>query len=254
MYYFLTFLLLIAVNFSSYATEVDFTKAYIIPEETTTDRLRIGGIETQDGDVVLINSLLLGFDEETTTFHLLDAKVQTSDEEWLAQRLRNTMWAGEYRTTNNLYLTELHFKTVQQGFIAGEMIHKTAEVEPANYLHIEVAGNIVTQYLLDIEGDGELVWIDAKEANYEGVLPPSHIRQLINLKRMRALESRHVGRGWGRHNEYHLVWMNDSQILTGNAGVTAAETFSGGNGLTGNGIIELYENKPPVEQPPEIFE
>jgi hypothetical protein len=226
---------------------VDFSKAYVIPGTESPNELQIGGVMTYDDDVVLMNSILLGFSAEDRSFKILKAQVQHSDAELLEQRLRGTQWTGTYKTNKNLYLTELTLKTVQNGFIAGEMIHKTADPETSNFLRAEVGGSIITQYFVDPESKNEWVWVNADEVNYETTLPSSHVRQLIRLKRLRGLEFKHASSRWGSQSEYRLVLENNR--LTGDVG-TPPEDYTTSDGLSGVGLVELEEIVPKPETSP----
>lgn len=229
-----------------WADAVDFSKAYVIPNPASSKELRIGGVAVRSDEVTAINWVLLGFNPEgpegKPVFNVLQAGAQVSEPEWLEQQLRDTVWAGTYQSVNNLYLTELRFKTVQNGLIAGEMVHKTADPEASNLLRAEVAGNIVTQYLLDVKGDGQWVWVNANEVKYEGFMPPSNIRYLITLKRLRGLEFRHTSSSWGSQSEYRLTLENNK--LAGSVG-TPSERY-GSDEWTGLGLISLEQVAPPT--------
>ena len=102
-------------------TEVDFSKAYVISKATLPSELRLGGIETRTNQDVLMHSLLLGFNQQTTSFRILEATPQTSDAQLLEQRLRDTTWVGSYKTNKNYYQTELSFESIQHSYIGGEI-------------------------------------------------------------------------------------------------------------------------------------
>ncbi len=250
------------------ASEVDFSNTYIssqspsIRQGDRTDPpiLHISGvktIDTRNEELILSNwRLILGFNPDNATFHILDAQLQNHFEpDLLQQRLRGTTWKGEYKTSKNLYTTELQFKSVQNGFIGGEIIHSTQdEPEPSSFLHAKVTGDIITQYLIDEKGDGELDWVDVEryqeivttinEANegkeVDEITPIPLIldtRQLIRLKRARSIgNTRHASSRWGSHNEYRLTLENNT--LSGNVG-SPPESFGTKDVLTGNGLIEL---------------
>ena len=278
--------------------QVDFSKAYvIIPEippstaetenaetqdaetqdaETenaqteNTQTLRIGGVETREirGDEVTpFNWILsLDFNTEDGTFDLQTLPQDESEVELLQQRLRGTVWTGEYKTANNLYSTELRFKAVQKGFVGAEIIHETKEnPELSSFLHAKVAGDITTQYLIDEEGDGESVWVDVsrykeivkqinednedKEGDDIAPIPAIlDIRHLIRLKRTWIIEEpKHATSRWGSHSEYRLT-LEDNKI-TGGVG-TPPESYGAEDALAGNGEIELTRIEKPVETPP----
>ncbi len=228
-----------------WADDVDFSKAYVIPNPASSKELRVGGVVVRSGDATTINWMLLGFNpeglEDKPFFNVLQAGAQASEPELLEQQLRDTVWSGTYQSVNNLYLTELQFKTIQNGLIAGEIVHKTADPEVSNLLRAEVAGNIVTQYLLDVKGDGQLVWVNANEVKYEGFIPPTNIRYLITLTRLRGIEFRHTSSSWGSQSEYRLTLENNK--LAGSVG-TPADRY-GKDEWTGLGLMSLERMPPP---------
>jgi hypothetical protein len=275
------------------AQEVDFSSAYIIPEitgaETETDaeetdeetipfyepQLHIGGVQTTNTrgtEVTIFNWILsLGFNPVSATFNVIEALPQNHfDPELLQQRLRDTVWKGEYKTSQNLYLTEFEIKSVQNGFIAGEMTHTTGENSDeestsSSYLQAKVAGDITTQYLIDEKGDGELVWVSVaryqeivaeiseKNEGKEGddiIANPEILdtRHLIRLKRMRPIgDFQHASSRWGSHHEYRLTL--EQGKLTGNVG-TPPNSYSAQDVLTGNGQIELSREVTPETSEP----
>jgi len=218
------------------ATEVDFSKAYVIPQKEAVNEIQIGGITVSGDGYSIINSILLGFNPDDASFHLLSAGQQISDAELFAQRLRGTTWTGTYNAPQNQYVTELYFQSVQDGFVGGEMVHKTADAEPATFLRAKVVGDIITQYLVT-ERD-ESIWKNAEDVNEEQFATITATRLLMRMKRIRALEMHHAGSGWGTNNEYRLT-LEDNR-LTGSVG-TPDDKFSNNDAMTGNGIIELWE-------------
>lgn len=231
----------------SWAQDINFSRAYILPSQST-QQLKIAGIEVRSGDELLINWVLLGFDAENRVFSILQAGAQTSDAEWLAQRLRDTVWSGIYETATNLYLTELRFLSVHDGLIMGEMTHQTADPEATHFLRCTVAGEILTQYF--VEREGKFIWVNANEVNYQGSFPPAHTRHLLRLKRLRALEHRHSNQGWGSHTEYWLTLENNQ--IKGSVG-TPEDRYSTQEALSGNGIITLDPISPTVLPAAPIF-
>lgn len=247
----------VAVNAADAETSVDFSKAYIVPNTAVPTEIRINGVETHSGKDTLVHSINLGFNPQNAYFSILAVTPQTSNAELLEQQLRGTLWKGDYRTNVNLYRTELQLQTVQNGFVGGQIIHTTADPESPVFLRAEVAGNIVTQYLLDAKGTGELTWVDSDQIDYEKlpantVIPPddaARIRHLLRLKRMRALEFTNSSNGWGSHSEYRLVLVNDE--LTGSVG-TPPDRYNSNDVMTSNGDIVLKRELPaPVTVLPE---
>lgn len=242
---------LLGISTLAIADEVDFAKAYVMPNPTSTKELRIGGVAIHSGNATVINWLLLSFnpagtDNKKATFDVLQAGAQATEPELLQQRLRDTVWSGTYQSTSNIYLTELQFTTVQNGFVGGQITHKTADPEAANLLRADVAGTIVTQYLMDLKGDGQFTWVNADEVKTQGTIPPSNTRYLINLRRLRGLEYRHTSSSWSSQSEYRLTLENNK--LTGSVG-TPPEKIGKDDGLTGNGVITL-EQVPPTNLSP----
>ncbi len=264
------------LNTATLASEVDFSKTYIssqslsLGEGDKTDPpvLRISGIKTintHNDELILSNwTLILGFNPDDATFKILTAQPQDHFEpELLQQRLRGTTWKGEYKTAKNLYTTQLQLKSVQNGFIGGEITHLTKdEPEPSSFLHAKVVGDITTQYLIDEKGDGDLDWVDVeryqeivttineanegKEGEDRTPIPLiSNTRQLIRLKRTRSIgKPIHASSRWGSHNEYRLTLENNT--LIGNVG-SPPESFGTQDVLTGNGLIELTQSDDSVE-------
>ncbi|MDM8558293.1 hypothetical protein QUF54_04675 [Candidatus Marithioploca araucensis] len=274
-------IILVSLLTPALAQEVDFSKAYVIIPETSPSieeekqRVRIGGVktvETRDDEVTVFNwTLSLDFDPENASFHLLEAQLQEEESIILQQRLRGTIWKGDYRTVNNLYLTELRFKSVQEGFVGGEIIHTTSEQpEPSSFLHAKVAGDITTQYFIneerEIDEENELIWVDVdkykeivnsvqeknegKEEDEIVPIPPIlETRHLIRLKRTRPIGKLiHATGHWGSHNEYRLTLEQDR--LVGSVG-TPANSYGVKDVLTGNGELELRMFIEPAEPAPE---
>jgi hypothetical protein len=237
-------ILLLTTVVSAEESSVDFSKAYIIYGTEMPTELRLGGITTHSNDVMLVHSLLLGFNSAERSFNLLNVELQSSDTELLQQRLLQTHWTGTYTTSKNLYLTELTLKTVQNGFIGGEVIHRTADPETSNLLRAEVGGSITTQYFIDPQGKNEWIWVNANEVTVETLVSNPPVRHLIRLKRLRGLEFKHTNSRWGSQSEYRLVLENNR--LTGDVG-TPPEDYTNNDGLTGIGLIELVETTPRTE-------
>jgi len=237
----------------------------------------VGGVETIEShydEVAVFNwKLLLGFNPDNATFYVKDAQLQNYfADQLLQQRLRGTIWKGDYKTAKNVYSTELRLISVQNGFIGAEIIHRTEdEPEPSNFLKARMAGDISTQYLIDEKGDGEWVWVDVarykeivaqiNEANEgkEGdeMAPIPNIinaRHLVRLKRTREIgNSRHASSRWGSHNEYRFTVENDKII--GNVG-SPPDNYGSQDVLTGSGKLELtisdsLETEPPLPLLPD---
>jgi hypothetical protein len=274
------------LNIPLLAQEVDFSKAYLIPTPTTTsstteegetpspfaeEKLRIGGVKTIEkgnNEETIFNWVIsLGFNLQTLTFHVLEAVAQNPfDAELLQQRLRGTVWRGEYKTNANLYLTELRLISIQEGLVGGEITHSTGEnPEPSSFLHAQVAGTITTEYSIDEGGYGQLSWVTVSRYNEivadiskknEGktgnqIVPNpaiEDVRHLIRLKRMQSLgDTKHASSRWGSHNEYRLTLAKDK--FTGSVG-TPPESYGDKDVLTGVGQMELTLYQSPNTSPP----
>jgi len=243
----------VAQDESEDQAQVNFSKAYIIPGATSSKEIQLGGVETLADKDLLIHSLRIGFNADKLDFRILQAEPQKTDAELFEQFLRGTIWRGDYKTSRNIYWTQLRFDTVQNGFIAGELIHKTRDPANPDILRIKVAGQITTQYLIDEQDNGDPVWVNADRIDVDKlpadvIIPPEradHIRQLIQLSRMQGIEFEHNSSGWGRYHEYRMALVEDR--LTGSVGIPP-ERYSSGNKLQGLGDIELKQLIPEEEE------
>lgn len=248
-----------------HASEVDFSQAYLSYDATQPTVLHIAGIRVITGDSKNIGTLSLSFDKENQIFTVPQKLTeQPFSAELSQQQLRNTRWSGEYRSVKSIYRTELQIKVVQAGFIAGEILHQTPDPEVASLLRAEVAGNISTQYWVDEKGDGNKTWLNVSDyealvakintanaqlkPNKDGSQPETTpiptiqaVRQLINLKRMRALEFRHDSSTWGSQSEYRMSLENNQ--LAGSV-VVPSDQYGTKETASGNGIIELQPMTP----------
>lgn len=280
MKYIIISISLMMLNTLALAAEVDFSNGYVIPssppiegEPPSPPTLQLSGVKTTNVEdeqtTTFYWTLLLGFNPNNITFQVVDAIPQNPFEpEMLQQRLRNTIWRGNYQTSKNVYSTDLQIKSVQAGFIGGEITHTTQdEPERSSFLTIKVVGDITTQYL--IEEEDELIWIDipryqeivaeineenAENENEEIIPAPAILdsRHLIQLKRTRSIgEFKHATSRWGSHNEYRLTLENNR--LFGNVG-TPPDSYGSDNALTGIGEIELFLVQPEdvAPSPPEF--
>lgn len=234
----ITITLLSTLTITSWATEVDFSKAYVIPQKEAINQIGIGGILVKGNDYIVTDSILLGFNPNDASFQLLSSGQQNLDAQWAAQRLRGTTWKGYYRAVRNEYVTELSIQSVQNSFIGGEIVHETADAEPSNSLRTTVAGDFTTQYWVSTGEGKEAEWQDADAVDAEQLSSTTPIRLLARMKRIRALENHHAGSGWGTNNEYRLTI--EGNYITGSIG-TPSEKFDNSDDMTGNGLIELWE-------------
>lgn len=258
-------LLLTLIPLSVQASEVDFSRAYFSYDATQPTVLQILGIRVTAENNQNIGTLSLSFDKENQTFTVPQKLTEQSfSPELSQQQLRNTRWTGEYRSVKSIYRTELQIKVVQAGFIAGEILHQTPDPDAASLLRAEVAGNISTQYWVDEKGDGNKIWMNVSDydalvtkinaanaelkPNKDGSMPATtpipaieSVRQLITLKRLRALEFRHDSSTWGSQSEYHMSLENNK--LSGSV-VVPADKYGAKEANSGNGIIELQPMTP----------
>ncbi|WP_353570247.1 hypothetical protein [Candidatus Albibeggiatoa sp. nov. BB20] len=253
----LTFWTILLCSSVTIAAEIDLSKAYIIPDGTpNSNELVIGGVETSNGDTILVEDFLLNFFVDADNAQQVDLRStrQAVDADLLQQRLRGTVWIGEYDSGQTVYLTRFTFQTIQNGFVVGEMEHKTAEPEPSKKLVVQVLGEIRTQFLVDLDAedpDNELTWVDASELSDDTFYPESYIRHLIRLRRGNSIETIHPGRGWGRFNVYDLALENAElrgSIYVPSENYRSAETF-------GNGFVSLTEEIAiPIIRDDNVFE
>jgi len=263
-----SFILLTFLLLPVSAVEVDLSKAYVISsgQSAPTSSVFIGGVtEIYDQDLAAIKWLELQYqvvevteidddDNETTTRQAVcnviehEDDLQTGEQDLMEYRIRGTKWSGSYEATSTAYLTELHIKTAQNGFIDGEVIHKTAD-ESANFLRVQVIGYIQQQYCDEfdqVKSYFYTVWQNVSDST-----PKSTAKRFqLRFKRLRALEQVHSGKGWGSYNEYHLTLEKDAQgddILIGSVG-TPSERFTSSDTLKGNRTIYLKEVLPESTQ------
>jgi hypothetical protein len=246
--------------FCANASGIDFSKAYLSRDAALPNVLQIAGITVTTDDSNRMGSLQLNFDTNTETFAVPQKLTEQPFSPELSQQLLlNTRWKGEYRSTKNIYLTELEIKSVQSGFIAGEILHQTPDPEASSLLRAEVAGDIKTQYWVDEKADGNSVWMEVSDyealvvtineandklkPNKDNTLPEKTpipaiqaTRQLITLKRTRGIEYRHTSSYWGSQSEYRLSLENNK--LSGSV-VSPSDKYGFKESSSGNGIIEL---------------
>lgn len=139
----------------------------------------------------------------------------------IEKELLNTTWTGTYKVYSDVHDTTLTIKNINSGYIGAEIIHK--EISPGNqgFLRVKVAGDILTQYLIDLNKKGSFVWIDEDGITPEELAKASikSKRQLIRLKRFRGLDYKNVSklRGWNSNREYRLILQNNE--LRGSVGI-----------------------------------
>ena len=141
----------------------------------------------------------------------------TSDE--IEDYLRGTTWTGSYLIHDVEFETILYIKSVGDGFIGAEVIHKNSSDGDSKFLDAKIAGDIVVQYELsedefvDEDRIDPLTLLRLKDS-----VPQ---RYLIRLKRVRAIkfDNGSGGGGWSTNREYRLELNIDSNYLKGIVGV-----------------------------------
>ncbi len=261
--------LLLSVFFltTSQAAEVNFSKAYIIPDSV---QLRVGGVEVRNDNARTQHELVLGFKSEDSRFSLLDNRLQAVfDVELVSQQLRGTEWRGRYDSGKNLYDTTFYFNGLVNGMVTGEMVHRSPDPAASGFLRTLVGGILSTEYLVDQKGDGKATWMDAHayaqliqeidQANRDAVAStttttttttstattpvlrsyPSvqEIRYYLRLKRLLALEVKSDSGNWGASAEYRMNLGKDN-IMRGSVG-TPPDSFSNTDVTSNNGSISL---------------
>jgi hypothetical protein len=265
--------LLLSVFFltTSQAAEVNFSKAYIIPDSA---QLRVGGVEVRGDNASTQHELVLGFKSEDSSFSLVDNRLQAVfDVELVSQQLRGTQWRGRYDSGKNLYDTTFYFNGLVNGMVTGEMVHRSPDPEASSFLRTLVGGILSTEYLVDQKGDGKATWMDAHayaqliqdidQANRDAQQAAStatttttttktsttttpvlrsyptvqEIRYYLRLKRLLALEVKSDNGNWGASAEYRMDLGKDN-IMRGSVG-TPPDSYSNSDVTSNNGSISL---------------
>lgn len=248
------------------AAEVNFSKAYIIPDSA---KLRVGGVEVRADNARTEHELVLGFKSEDSSFSLIDNRLQAVfDVELVSQQLRGTQWRGRYDSGKNLYDTTFYFNGLVNGMVTGEMMHRSPDPEASGFLRTLVGGILSTEYLVDEKGDGKATWIDAHTymqliqdidtANRDAQTASTSsstttktstttslraypavqdTRYYLRLKRLLALEVNSNGGNWGASAEYRMNLGSDN-IMRGSVG-TPPDSFSNTDVSSNNGSISL---------------
>jgi hypothetical protein len=214
------------------AVDADFSKAFIVPENSGINNVTIGGIDAVG------NSYSVDFNlREDLTLSITDAVIQDSTSELLEQSLRNTTWQGTYSVNNDNFTTTLNLVVVQSGYVGGEIIHSEPVSEGDGYLHVRVTGDIITQFQIN----GSFVDEDRIDSDtLKALTEDTPNRQLIRIKRMRALEFRddNDGSNWGASREYRLTLKNG--VLSGTVG-TPVDTYGTNDTTSENGTLTLVQ-------------
>ncbi|MFK5968773.1 MAG: hypothetical protein QM487_01440 [Candidatus Marithrix sp.] len=228
----LVFSISIALSSLTYAgADVDFSKAYVVPEKSGVDTVTIGGVKPLWSE--LFYSVDFSLNSEYT-LNMLGVLNQSSVQEQLEQSLRNTTWVGKYLIGNSNYSTTLKFVVVQDGYVGGEVIHSEPEEDGGGYLHARVTGDILSQYEV---GDSFIDEDRLTPEVLENISPETITRQLIRIKRVRALEFKDGNNGsWGINREYRFILENG--MLSGAVG-TLNNLYGSGDATSENGNILL---------------
>ena len=247
------------------AAEVDFSKAYIIPDSA---KLRVGGVEIRNDNARTAHELVFGFKSEDSSFSLIDNRLQAPfDVELVSQQLRGTVWRGRYDSGKNLYDTTFYFNGLVNGMVTGEMVHRSPDPAASGFLRTLVGGILSAEYLVDQKGDGKATWMDAHaymqliqdidQANRDAQQAASSsttttktstttlriypavqdTRYYLRLKRLLALEVKSDSGNWGASAEYRMNLGSDN-IMRGSVG-TPPDSFSNTDVTSNNGSISL---------------
>jgi hypothetical protein len=247
----------------SQATEINFSKAYIIPDSA---KLRVGGVEVRNDNARTQHELVLGFKSEDSSFSVIDNRLQAVfDVELISQQLRGTEWRGRYDSGKNLYDTTFYFNGLVNGMVTGEMVHRSPDPAASGFLRTLVGGILSTEYLVDQKGDGKATWMDAHaymqlvqeldtanrdaQANTTSSTTKTSTstlraypavqdtRYYLRLKRLLALEVKSDSGNWGASAEYRMSLGSD-KIMRGSVG-TPPDSFSNTDVTSNNGSISL---------------
>ena len=216
--------------------DIDFSKAYVIPDKSGVDKVTIGGIKPLWSD--LFYSVDFALNPEYS-LNILGVLNQSSIQEQLEQSLRNTTWVGTYLVNNDNFSATLKLVVVQDGYIGGEIIHSEPDSEGGGYLHARVTGDILSQYQV---GDSFVDEDRLTPEVLENLSPDTITRQLIRIKRVRALEIKNDadGSAWSTNREYRMTLANG--MLSGSVGIPN-DTYGSGDSTKENGNILLTLQK-----------
>jgi hypothetical protein len=245
--------------------DVDVSGAYLLPQaELPPNQMLIGGVVTKiDPQLNFVEDFLIEFESflshesGVTQLRLLNARPAVWPDN-RQQQLRGTTWHGSYYTgQNDMYLTDLHLQIIENGFVKGEIEHKTAEAEPKRKLRVQVLGTITTDFLLNVRPElpeNQPVWIESSEllalqaerAARNPDLPPiivypnTHFRHKLFLQRGKAITAVHNNGDWGRFNVYDLN-LEHEQIV---GSLYLPEDGYSKTRTSGHGILNLNKINP----------
>lgn len=218
------------------APEIDFSRAYVIPEKSSIDTVSIGGVKPLWSDYFFSVDFVM---DNNYNLNLIDALAQVSIREQLEQQLRNTTWKGEYAVNNDTFTTTLKLVVVQDSYVGGEIIHTEPQANGGGYLHARVTGDILNQYFIN------RVFVDEDSLTSDTLanLPANTtVRQLIRIKRVRALKfiNDDDGSSWSTNREYRMILENGT--LSGSVGIPN-DAYGSGDETNENGNILLVLDK-----------
>jgi len=225
------------ITHAAWAAEanVDFSRAYVMVEQSGLDYVRIGGVKPNWFDAFFSVDFNLQPDYNMTISGVMQ---ELTKREQLEQKLRNTKWIGTYKIGSGNYATTLSFMAVQNGYIGGEVIHGSTATDEG-YLHARVAGDIINQYQVN----GAFFDEDSLTAAQIAALPITTTgRHIIRVKRMRGLEYRNgttMG-SWSTNREYRMVLENG--ILSGTVAIPAGN-YGEAEDTSEYGTVTLQEVK-----------
>lgn len=219
-------------NIPVYATgaNIDFSKAYVDTNKSSVDEVTISGIKPLWTESFFSVDFAL-----TPEYSLIPLGVlnQSSFQEQLEQALRNTKWVGEYLVNDKNYSTTLKIAVVQDGYVGGEIVHSELNVENGEYLHVRVTGDILSQFKMN----GSFIDEDRISVETLENLPlDTPTRQLIRVKRVRALKFIDGDSSWNTNREYRMVLENGE--LSGTVGIPD-KVYGSNDETSENGSIFL---------------
>ncbi len=221
---------------SAYAQDVDFSKSYVVPDASGLNSITIGGITTLWDNATYVVNFGLSPDYNLI---IQGGLAQTSPSEVLEQQLRNSTWQGIYDVNDDSFSSTLTLVVVQDGYVGGEIIHSEPAEQGGGYLHSRVTGDIVTQYQVNGTFMDEDRLSPEELANLSLDTPN---RQLIRIKRVRALKFINDGDGsaWSTNREYRLILQDN--MLVGSVGIPN-DSYGQGDATSENGNISLMRVK-----------
>jgi hypothetical protein len=221
-------------SYVQYLSSIDFSKSYVVPDLSSTDKITLGGILSLKDSRYYTADFALRDDK---TLSIIAMRNESSIREVLEQKLRNTVWKGTYVIGSSHYTTTLTLIVVQDGYVGGEVVHDPTAPDTM-LLHARVTGDILNQYQINgVFTDEDRI----SPAVLSGLPINTPTRQLVRIKRVRALKFVNSGNNsWSTNREYRMTLENDK--LTGIVGIPA-ETYGSDDGTSDNGNVNLVLSK-----------